>query len=74
MLTWQIILQSRAKLTAKLRDRSGGNVKKEEIIRLIEEGSLQQICFEISGNTTMAASRAFATKMGFKMGSKLPAQ
>jgi len=58
-------IKSKAKLTAKLKDRCGGNLGKEEIIRLIEEDSLQQICFEISGHSTMAASRSFALKMGF---------
>jgi len=58
-------IKSKAKLTAKLNDRCGGNLRKDEIIRLIEQGTLQQICFEISGHSTQAVSRSFALKMGF---------
>lgn len=35
---------------------------------MIEEGRLQQICFEISGEANKAASCSFAMKMGFRKG------
>jgi hypothetical protein len=48
-------------------------MSKEEIIRLIEDDSLEQNCFEISGDFTRAvtASRSFASKMGFSGKSQL---
>ncbi|KIM91101.1 hypothetical protein PILCRDRAFT_164183 [Piloderma croceum F 1598] len=64
---------SRAKLTSKLRDRSGGKMSREEITRLIEDDCLEQNCFEISGNDSRAvtASCSFASKMGFSGKSQL---
>jgi hypothetical protein len=61
--------RSKAKLTAKLRDRCGKRVEKDEIMRMMDEGGLQQLCFELTaGSTTRAESRAFATEMGFVPG------
>jgi hypothetical protein len=44
-------------------------VGKDEIVRLMDEGELQQLCFELTaGSTTRAASREFAMEMGFVLG------
>lgn len=60
--------KSKTKLAAKLKDRCGGRLRKKEIGLLVEEGeSLEQICFEISGDSTKAASRSFASgTLGFE--------
>lgn len=61
--------QSKAKLTAKLRHRCGRKMAQDEIIRMMDEGMLQQLCFELTARSTNRdASRAFAMDMGFVMG------
>ena len=66
-----MMAQSKAKLTAKLRDRCDGNLEKEEIMRRIEEGTLEQICIEITKQPGSGGSQAFASRMGFKRGQQI---
>jgi hypothetical protein len=61
--------KSKAKLTSKLRDRCGGRVGKEDIVRMMEEGELHQLGFELSSNDeSQLESRAFAMRMGYTQG------
>jgi hypothetical protein len=58
--------RSKAALVSKLRRRCGGKVEKEEIVRMMEEETLHQLCFELTaGSSSHEASRAFAMEMGY---------
>lgn len=57
--------QSRRKLLEKLSERCQGQINKEDIVKMLDDGELSQFCVEISSTLYKVKSEKFARRIGY---------
>lgn len=58
-------VQSRRKLLEKLSERCQGQIDKEDIVKMLDDGELSQFCVEISSTLYKVKSEKFARRIGY---------
>ncbi|KAH7914435.1 hypothetical protein BJ138DRAFT_1177355 [Hygrophoropsis aurantiaca] len=56
---------SKGVVIAKLRNRCNHQKTQEELVQMMDDGRLEQLCIKISSKDLKATSRAFMSKLGF---------